>query len=430
MSVNRKLLLVQCAGLGHDLVCRHHGLLAAIGLPFQPCSPVFPAVTCPAQATMRTALPPAQHGIVANGRFDRRARRVDFWQQSARLVSGERIWAECRRQGRTAAMLFHQHNLGEDVDYLISPAPIHKHHGGMLQACQTRPPELEAWLNSAIGKPFNLTDYWGPLANRRSTQWITAATLAVMRKHTPDVLLTYLPHLDYCQQCHGPDNHRRIAPEVKVLAECLQGLVQVAERLGYDIMIWGDYAITMAEQPVFPNHALRDAGLFLCRQIAGRLYPNLYDSRAFAMCDHQVAHVFVSNPDETPAVRNLLSALPGVASACSAADAGLDHAESGELVLTAQPRAWFAYPWWDTAKEAPDYATHVDIHSKIGYDPCELFWNIPFLSTSTDCRKPKGTHGRSDAPAAVAVSDGLAPVRDLTSHLDISRFLKQRLQSS
>ena len=148
------------------------------------------------------------------------------------------------------------------------------------------------------------------------------------------------------------------------------------------------------------------------------------------MCDHQVAHVFVSNPDETPAVRNLLSALPGVASACSAADAGLDHAESGELVLTAQPRAWFAYPWWDTAKEAPDYATHVDIHSKIGYDPCELFWNIPFLSTSTDCRKPKGTHGRSDAPAAVAVSDGLAPVRDLTSHLDICRFLKQRLQSS
>ena len=429
MPENRKLLLVQCAGLGYNLACRHHDLLDATGLAFQPCSPVFPAVTCPAQATMRTALPPARHGIVANGRFDRLARRVDFWQQSARLVHGERIWADCRRRGRTTAMMFHQHNLGEDVDYLISPAPIHKHHGGMLQACQTRPPELEAWLNSTIGKPFNLADYWGPLANRRSTQWITAATLALMQKHAPDVLLTYLPHLDYCQQCHGPDNHRLIAPEVNVLADCLRELVQAADRKGYDIMIWGDYAITPAAQPVFPNHALREAGLFLCRQVAGRLYPNLYDSRAFAMCDHQVAHVFVSNPEETPAVRALLAALPGVDCACPAEEAGLGHPESGELVLTAQPGAWFAYPWWNTTGEAPDYATHIDIHSKIGYDPCELFWNIPFISTSTDCRKPKGTHGRPDVPAAVAVSDGLAPTRDLATLLEKSIYLKHRLQS-
>ncbi|HPY91418.1 MAG TPA: alkaline phosphatase family protein [Lentisphaeria bacterium] len=427
MSQNRKLLLVQCAGLGYELVCRHDGLLADLGLPFQPCTPVFPAVTCTAQATMRTALPPAQHGIIANGRFDRRSRRIDFWQQSARLVHGERIWAASRRRGRTTAMLFHQQNLGEDVDYVISPAPIHKHHGGMLQACQTKPPELEAQLNSTIGKRFNLSDYWGPRANRRSTQWITGATLTVMQKHAPDVLLTYLPHLDYCQQSHGPDDHRRMASEISVLAECLGRLVQSAEQQGYDIMVWGDYAITPAQQPVFPNKALLEAGFFLCRRVAGRLYPNLYDSRAFAMCDHQVAHIYITNPEDTPGVRSLLSTLPGVASACSAAEAGLDHPESCELVLTAQPGAWFAYPWWENAKEAPDYATHVDIHSKIGFDPCELFWDIPFLSTSTDCQKPRGTHGRTDAPAAVAASNGLAQVRNLTNLLDISRFLKQRL---
>ncbi|MDD4097441.1 MAG: alkaline phosphatase family protein [Lentisphaeria bacterium] len=430
MPEPRKLLLVQCAGLGYQLVERHRSRLAGIGLTFDPCQAVFPAVTCPAQATMRTALPPARHGIVANGRFDRQTRRVDFWQQSARLVQGERIWARGRHQGQTSAMLFHQQNLGEDVDYLVSPAPIHRHHGGMLQACQTRPPELEDWLNAAVGKPFNLADYWGPGANRKSTQWITTATRAIIQKYEPDILLTYLPHLDYCQQCHGPDNDRLIGPEVTVLADCLQLLVMAADKYGYDLMVWGDYAITPASRPVFPNHTLREAGLFHCRRVSGRLYPDLHDSRAFALCDHQIAHVFINQPGDLPRVRELLAALPGVAQACPPTDIDLGHPESGELVLTAEPGAWFAYPWWDSNREAPDYASHVDIHNKIGFDPCELFWKIPLISTSTDCRRPKGTHGRTDQPAAVAVSDGLAGTRALPSLLEKSQFLKKRLHQS
>ncbi len=92
MSTSRKVLLIQCAGLGFNLLEAYPDLFACLGLSFSPYTPIFPAVTCTAQATMRTGLPPYRHGIIANGRFDRQVRRVDFWQQSARLVDGERIW--------------------------------------------------------------------------------------------------------------------------------------------------------------------------------------------------------------------------------------------------------------------------------------------------------------------------------------------------
>ena len=52
---------------------------------------------------------------------------------------------------------------------------------------------------------------------------------------------------------------------------------------------------------------------------------------------------------------------------------GLDHDRSGELVLVAEPDAWFTYYYWEDDDRAPDYARTVDIHRKPGYDPVELF---------------------------------------------------------
>ena len=73
---------------------------------------------------------------------------------------------------------------------------------------------------------------------------------------------------------------------------------------------------------------------------------------------------------------------------------GLDHPNSGELILQAEPGAWFAYPWWLNPKEAPDYATHIDIHNKPGFDPCELFFGWPPFRISTNTKRVGGTHGR------------------------------------
>ena len=372
---------------------------------------------------MRTALPPSRHGIIANGRFDRRSGKVEFWNQSAWLYAGERIWEKARAKGKTVAVMFTQQSLGDCTDYCLSPAPIHKHHGGMIMACQTRPPALEQELYDQVGSRFRLFNYWGPLASHASGEWCARSTAALMRLHQPDLLFSYLPNMDYCAQRDGPKG-ASIGKEATRLAALLAELLRTGRDLGYETVIWGDYAITEASQPVYPNKALLDAGLFVCRELEGMLYPNIFDSRAFAMCDHQVAHVFVRDKKDVEAVRNALAPLEGIESIQTPAEAGLDSPEAGELVLTAKPGAWFAYSWWQHKRQAPDYATHVDIHSKIGFDPCELFWNIPFISTCTDCTRVKGTHGRTDTPAAFAVTEGLRDLQEKNTLLQLAAGIR------
>lgn len=426
MSNRKKVLILECAGLDMNAVSRSTSLAGGCGLTFSELVPVFPAVTCTAQASMRTGLAPSAHGIIANGRYDRRSRKVEFWNQSAGLYAGERIWERARASGKTVGVMFTQQSLGDDTDYCLSPAPVHKHHGGMIQACQTRPAELEGELTRAVGRPFKLHTYWGPMATSQASLWCAESTAALMKLHGPDILFSYLPHLDYCLQREGPDGPS-LPREADVMADCLRLLMRTASDCGYEMVVWGDYSITRAEQVVYPNRVLLEAGLFVCREVGGMLYPNLFDSRAFAMSDHQVAHIYVHAKEDVSAAQKVLASLPGVESVQTPAQAGLDNPECGELVLTASPGAWFSYQWWRDKRNAPDYATHMDIHNKIGFDPCELFWNFPYISTCTDCSRIKGTHGRQDAPAAFAVTDGLGTLRASASLTALSASLKELL---
>ena len=419
--MERRVLVVQCAGLGWNLLERS-AKLRHWKLPFAPVVSVFPAVTCPVQATMRTALPPAGHSIIANGRYDRERFQTEFWGQSAAVIKGKRLWEGF--SGRTA-VLFFQQSLGEKNWLTLSPEPIHRHHGGMIPALHCNQPAWERRLEKSLG-PFPLHRYWGPLANRKSTDWIVGATAMLLREEHPELVFTYLPHLDYVQQKEGPASSN-IPRECDVLLEDLDALLTVATRENYECCIYGDYAITKVRRPVFPNRLLREAGLFRCREVKGMLYPNLYDSSAFALCDHQVAHLYLQNQAALSSIRNLLNGTAGIASVQTRDDCDLPET-AGDLVLTADADSWFAYSWWDTPREAPDYASHVDIHHKIGYDPCELFWKIPFLRTSQNAWKVRGSHGRLDIPAALAVSDGLAKLRNATSLLELAHLLRRAMQ--
>jgi predicted AlkP superfamily pyrophosphatase or phosphodiesterase len=401
-----KLLVVQVAGLGWNLVERYGALNLGGDLDLQPMAPCFPAVTCTAQAVFRTAMPAAANGIVGNGRFDRLTRRTDFWNQSARLVRGRRIWADHRAAGGRVGMLFWQQSLGEEVDLLLSPAPIHKHHGGMIQDCYGQPPDLYARLCRHLGRSFNLMHYWGPLASARSSRWIVEATCAVLADPAlaPDLLLTYLPHLDYVLQRRGPADEHAVRPALQETAALLQRLTATARAAGFDVLLWGDYAITAARGVVFPNRRLRERGLFTVRQVGRRTYPDLYAAPAFALVDHQVAQVYLADPTQGAAVEACFRGVEGVADIRPPEPA--THTENGDLILTAAPGYWFAYPWWDDPREAPDYARHVDIHSKIGFDPCELFWGWPPPAVSLDPSRVRGTHGRDDAPACAGSTIG------------------------
>ena len=390
-ETHKKLLVVQVAGLSHTFD-------AWPGPELRAMQSVFPAVTCTVQGSFRTASLPREHGMIANGLFRRDLGRVMFWEQSARLVKGERIWSEFRQRGGKVAMLFWQQSMGEDVDIVVSPAPIHKHHGGMIQDCYSRPAGLYQTLCARVGRPFKLRHYWGPMASTKSGDWIADATAALLAdaELAPDLCLTYLPTLDYDLQRFGPD-HAKAAGAADAAKRQLLGLLDAAASRGYEVVIFGDYAIAPVSQAAFPNLALLKAGLMSVRNVSGMLYPDLYASRAFAMVDHEVAHVYVRDPGDVEGVRELLSATDGVRDILDRAaqvQAGLDHPNSGELVLRAGEDRWFAYPWWTDKRQAPDYARHVDIHNKPGFDPCELFWGWPPGSVSQNTSRIRGSHAQ------------------------------------
>ncbi|MFH0953298.1 MAG: alkaline phosphatase family protein [Verrucomicrobiota bacterium] len=435
MTSRRKLLVVGVAGLGADLVRKHP---PAGGPLFRSAESVFPAVTCTVQATMRTGRPPRDHGMIANGLYLRDLRRVMFWEQSAALVQGPRLWRNLRAAGGRVGLLFWQQSLGEEADLLLSPKPVHKHHGGMIQDCYSRPADLYDRLSRKIGRPFNLMHYWGPLASARVNDWIAAATIEVMRSPdlAPDLLFTYLPGLDYDLQRAGPDSRKSFQPACPHplgggAGRCLEktysdlsNLWKNADAAGYDWLVFGDYAMEpVTGGPVFPNRALRQAGLMSVRLVGGRAYHDLFASAAFAMADHQVAHVYV-NGENVGRARAALETLDGVAEILDRAAqerVGLDHPNSGELVLVAAKGRWFAYPWWTDPKEAPDFAAHVDIHNKPGYDPCELFFGWPPMTVSQDPSRVRGTHGRTGPGYEVAWASSLEFAEPPKSLLELAR---------
>lgn len=422
----KKLLVIQVAGFGYDFVLKQG---AHSGRTPSALKPLFPALTCTAQATLRTGTVPAQHGMVSNGFFDTTLRKPLFWEQSSGLIAGERFWEPFQARGGTVGLLFLQQSLGESADAIISPAPIHTHGGGMIMSCYSKPDTLYPRLQQSVGRPFKLHHYWGPLASVKSSRFIAEAVAAYLREpDAPDLVMTYLPGLDYDLQRFGPD-HPRSGAAYQAVKHDLSILSTAAEANGYEIVIVGDYAITpVTDNAIFPNRALRDAGLFATRTVKRMAYPDFYTSKAFAVVDHQVAMVHILDTSALAQVKAVLTALPGVDQVLDASAQqamGIAHPRAGDLFLVAKKGAWFAYPWWTDKHEAPDYATHVDIHNKPGYDPCELFFGRTPFQVSMDTSKIKGTHGRADADCDVALISSI-PIQANT-YLELASDLREWL---
>jgi len=427
----KKLLIIQVAALGADLVQKHGGVQ---GGGYSSVRTVFPAVTCPVQASFRTASLPSVHGMTANGVYIPSLRKVLFWEQAASLVAGPRIWSNFRSSGGTVGMYFWQQSLGESVDSVLSPAPIHKHSGGMIQSCFCEPRDLYQRIRARVGRDFNLMHYWGPLASFRSTEWIVASLEALLEdSQAPDLVFAYLPHLDYGLQKFGPE-HEKTGPEVLRTLGYVDRLERTAAMKNYEVLVFGDYAMEQVTGPaIFPNRALARAGLFRTRTVKGMLYPDFFTSKAFAMVDHQVAHVYAVDDDSAARAREVLSELDGldrIMDVEAQKERGVAHPNSGALVLEAARGRWFAYPWFHDKSEAPDFASHVDIHNKPGFDPCELFFGWPPLSVSMDTGRVRGTHGRNGPGLEVAWKCSFPidkSVRDLT---EIARSVRAWLDES
>jgi len=338
--------------------------------------PILPAVTCSVQASMVTGLMPTEHGIVGNGWYFRDLGEVFLWRQHNRLVQGEKVWETARRSrpGFRVANVCWWYAMGATTDLTVTPRPIYHADGAKSPDCYTDPPELHDRLTGPLGE-FPLFTYWGPTAAITSSKWIADAARMLLDQEQLDMLLVYLPHLDY--------DHQRFGPEGPEAARAAQELDRVAGELvdharsrGDTVVVLSEYGITPARRPVDINRALRRAGLLRVYTQAGMELLDPWTSRAFAVADHQIAHVYVRDSADIARVREILAGLDGVDQLLEGdakREAGLGHERAGELVAVAAPDAWFTYYYWLDDARAPDFARTVEIHRKPGYDPAELF---------------------------------------------------------
>lgn len=345
------------------------GRLATIGA-------VVPAVTCSVQSTYLTGRWPSEHGVVANGWFFRDECEVRFWRQSNKLVTGEKLWESARRQDPTVtcANLFWWYNMYSTADISVTPRPMYPSDGRKLPDVYSQPSDWRERLQAELGT-FPLFQFWGPATSIASTAWIAAAARRIAEQAAPRLSLVYLPHLDYALQRWGPDP-ARVGQDLREVDAVVGQLIDFYEARGTTVVLLSEYGITRVSRPVHLNRVLREAGWLATREELGRELLDAGASTAFAVADHQVAHVYVSVPEQLSAVRRLLERTPGVARVYEGAERAelhLDHPRSGELVVLAEPDAWFTYYYWLDERRQPDFARTVDIHRKPGYDPAELF---------------------------------------------------------
>lgn len=370
--------------------------------------PVFPAVTCTVQASILSGKYPHDHGIVANGFYDRDTYSVSFWEQPSSLVTTERVWDIAKRNGAKTSVLFWQNTMYANSDIVVTPRPIHL-DDRMVMWCYSKPPGYYEKLKEKFGE-FDLASYWGPLASAKSSEWIANVAEYTLENERPNMLFAYIPHVDYSAQRFGKDAPQ-VRDDIKKVDDIVGRLVEKTSKMGIrdqtEFTIVSEYGFNDVRGAAPLNLALRDAGLVSVRSIQGREYLDFEYSKAFAMVDHQVAHVFVKDGFEQQA-RKALEAAGGVDVVLDGEGKkklGIDHNRSGELVVIAERDRWFSYYWWHDENMAPDFARRVDIHRKPGYDPVELFFDPKTKSIPLDPGMVKGSHGR---PPDLSTGEGLA----------------------
>lgn len=422
------LVVINVVGLTHEMLgpnTPNISRLAADGFT-RPMGTVLPAVTCSAQSTLLTGELPSEHGIVANGWYFRDLSEVWLWRQSNRLVKGERVYDAARKRDPdySVAKMFWWYNMYADVDWSVTPRPSYPADGRKLFDSYSQPAELKDELQQALGV-FPLLKFWGPGADISSSRWIADASIEVMRRHEPSLTLIYLPHLDYNLQRIGPSDPL-IAEDIRAIDVEAGKIIDAAKQRGAEVVVLSEYAITDVDRPIHINRILRENGfLSTRREIAGWETLDFGDSRAFAVADHQLAHVYVRRQEDVPRVAEVLKKVDGVEHVLdrrAQADFGINHERSGELVVVSDRRSWFTYYFWLNDDLAPDYARTVDIHRKPGYDPVELFVDptlkLPKLRVARrlaqkllgfryymdviglDASIVKGSHGRLPDPGA------------------------------
>nr|WP_299382278.1 nucleotide pyrophosphatase/phosphodiesterase family protein [Allomuricauda sp.] len=454
----KQTVVINVVGLSSSLL-QHEDLFLTQWIKNKQLSrikPVLPAVTCSAQSTYLTGKLPNEHGIVANGWYFKDESEVKLWRQSNHLVQAPKIWdmAKEKNSDFTCSNMFWWYNMYSNSDFNVTPRPQYRADGQKIPDCYSKPAELRDKLQKELGT-FPLFNFWGPTANIKSTQWIANASKLVHSWHEPTLQLIYLPHLDYVLQKHN--DPAIILQNLLELDVVLEDLIGFYEAKGIDPIVLSEYGIAPVKGPIHINQLLRENGYIQVREENGLEILDAGASDAFAMADHQIAHVYVNTKHKVEEVKKLLENCPEidlVLDADSKMDYHLDHERSGDLVAVSKKDYWFTYYYWLDDVKAPDFARTVDIHKKPGYDPVEMFtdpkkklmlarigWKLLkkklgfrglFNVIPLDAHLIQGSHGAINIPEAyypvlIHANEGEAPNDEIVAPTDVCAYILKQV---
>jgi len=393
----KKLIVLNIPGLVRKDVekIKPENISNIIGENYSSLIPTFPAVTCSTQSSILTGTYPTEHGIIANGYYNRIYKQIHFWDQPCDLVQKPQIWDILKKKNPEikTAVLFWQNTLYSNSDIVITPKPIHLENNFVMW-CYSKPLGFYEQIVKELGE-FDLKWYWGPFVSIESSKWIVNATKITIKNHTPDLVLTYIPHLDYAGQKYGPESSEfeKSILEVDELIGDLMSFLKT-EYMDYEIIIISEYGFNRVNNSISPNKILNENSLLQTRIIEGKQYIDFELSNAFAMCDHQIAHIFIK-PGFEEKVTSIFEkqSIGKILNKKLQNELRIDSERSGDIVLISKINSWFDYHWWTDEKYAPDFTFSVDIHRKPGFDPLELFFDISTKKISHDTSLIKGSHG-------------------------------------
>ncbi len=376
-----RVVVINVVGLTTSLIGDHTPFLKkwAAQKNVATIKPILPAVTCSMQATYLTGKLPSEHGIVGNGWYFENECEVKFWKQSNKLIQSKKIWEVLKAQNPdfTCANMFWWYNMYSSADYSVTPRPQYHADGIKMPDCYSFPSGLRDELQHDLGT-FPLFDFWGPRTTIKCSKWIAEASMKVETKYHPTLTLVYLPHLDYNFQRFG--NHiNKTKTDLKEIDAVCEKLISFYEKNNVEVILLSEYGITNVNQPLHLNRIFRKNNLLAIREEEGLELLDAGACEAFAVADHQIAHVYVNNKSRIEEVKNLLLKVDGIELVLTTDDEkekyGLRHHRSGDIICVADKNSWFTYYYWLDDNKAPDFARIVDIHKKPGYDPVELFIN-------------------------------------------------------
>jgi predicted AlkP superfamily pyrophosphatase or phosphodiesterase len=373
----KKTVVINVVGLTKRLIGEHTPFIKSFLEKGETSyiQPILPAVTCAVQSTYVTGKWPSEHGIVGNGWYFKDECEVKFWRQSNKLVQQPKLWDDLKEKhpNFTCANHFWWYNMYSNVDYSITPRPNYLADGRKIPDVYSYPAKLRDEMQDALGT-FPLFEFWGPKTTINSSKWIADAALLTDKKHNPDLTLIYLPHLDYNLQRYGLD-FSIISKDLLEIDEVVKDLVNHYEALDARVILLSEYGITNVNRPIHLNRILRKNGYIAIREERGLELLDAGESDAFAVADHQIAHIYCKNSSSIEKLVKLLQSVEGVEKVLFGEDLKkyhINHERCGDIVVVADKDSWFTYYFWLDDAKAPDYARMVDIHKKPGYDPVEM----------------------------------------------------------